>query len=301
MKYEISEILNTAIMTKSISVIVEGVDDIQVYYGIAKSANKIVEIFPIETIDGYAPGCNHIVTAMDDILELPKSNVNFDNYIIGIIDKDVKDFRGEMPTNPLILTLKHYSMESHFVDKKVLPNIFEMITKTPHSLITNNLVDHIYNLISLESEDFFLICLESLKNSLHAEYESAFAYSYSEGRIFSEEDVSKVRLKREELLSFAESLSISRNLDDLKKISKGKWLLHLFCVKTLSATQQVKDLCGTAPVQQCVMCVGNGHSPHHCLYKLKDAINTKTLKNLLTTNVWLPDFDYIRNKLTSMV
>ncbi|MGQ6466019.1 hypothetical protein ACUNEK_06565 [Serratia sp. IR-2025] len=119
MKYEISEILNTAIMTKSISVIVEGVDDIQVYYGIAKSANKIVEIFPIETIDGYAPGCNHIVTAMDDILELPKANVNIDNYIIGIIDKDVKDFRGEMPTNPLILTLKHYSMESHFVDKKV--------------------------------------------------------------------------------------------------------------------------------------------------------------------------------------
>lgn len=53
MKYEISEILNTALMTRTISIIVEGVDDIQVYDSIAKSVDKTAEIFPIETIEGY--------------------------------------------------------------------------------------------------------------------------------------------------------------------------------------------------------------------------------------------------------
>jgi capsule polysaccharide modification protein KpsS len=55
MKYEISEILNTALMTRTISIIVEGVDDIQVYDSIAKSVDKTAEIFPIETIEGYFP------------------------------------------------------------------------------------------------------------------------------------------------------------------------------------------------------------------------------------------------------
>ncbi|HFZ8994406.1 TPA: DUF4435 domain-containing protein [Citrobacter freundii] len=301
MKYEISEILNTAIMTRTISIIVEGVDDIQVYDGIAKSANKVAEIYPIETIDGYSPGCNHVVKAMDDILEIPQSNTSHSNFIIGIIDKDIKDFRGELPVNPLVLTLKYYSMESHFIHKDALPNIFELITKTPRSLITTRFIEHLYEHIEINNEDFFLVCLESLKNSLLNEYESDFAYSYSEGRIFSEEDVRKVRLKRNELLAFADSLSISNNIDDLKKISKGKWLLHFFCVKTLRAAQQYKDLCGTPPVQQCVMCTGNGHSSQHCLYKLKDAITTKNLKHLLKSNVWLQDFDYIRNKLNSMI
>lgn len=301
MKYEITEILNTAIMTRTISIIVEGVDDIQIYDGIAKSVNKTAEVFPIETIEGYYPGCNHVINAMDDVLAIAQSHSNFSNYMVGIIDKDIKDYRGELPVNPLILTLKYYSMESHFVHKDVLASIFELITKTPRSLLTDELIEHLYELISLNNEDFFLICLESLKNALHEDYDSDFAYSYSEGRIFSEQDVSKVRLKRDELLLFADSLAISRSIDDLKKISKGKWLLHFFCVNTLSAAQQYKDLCGTPPIQQCVMCTGNGHSPHHCLYKLKDSITTKNLKNLLMSNVWLQDFDYIRSKFSSMI
>lgn len=301
MKYEISEILNTAIMTKTISIIVEGSDDIQVYDGIAKSVNKLAEIFPIETIEGYAPGCNQIIMAMDDITAIPQSSVSYDRYIVGIIDKDIKDFRGEIPTNNLVFTLKYYSMESHFVDKEVLPSIFELITKTPRSLITNNFIDHLYELISLDDEDFFLICLESLKNSLDEGYQSDFAYSFSEGRIFSEEDILKIRLKKEQLLEFADRLSISRSLDDLRKISKGKWLLHFFCVKTLSAAQQLKDLCGTPPIQQCVICTGNGHSSHHCLYKLKDSITSKNLKHILMNNIWLSEFDYIRNKLSKMI
>lgn len=301
MKYEISEILNAAIMTSSISVIVEGVDDIQVYDKIARSANKTAEIYPIEIIEGYSPGCNHVVTAMDKITEIPQSNLNYSNYIIGIIDKDVKDFRGEIPTNQLILTLKYYSMESHFVDKEALPNIFESIIKAPKSLITNNFIDHLYESISLEDDDLFLVCLESLKNSLNEGYANDFAYSYPEGRIFSEDDLQKIRLKKDELIEFADSLSISKNLNNLKRISKGKWLLHYFCVKTISATQQLKDLCGTEPVQQCIICTGNGHSPNHCLYKIKDSITTKSLKSSLMNNVFLSDFDYIRNKFASMI
>ena len=288
-------------MTKTISIIVEGADDIQIYDGIAKSVNKTAEIFPIETIEGYFPGCNHVVKAMDNILELPESHARHDKYIIGIIDKDIKDYRGELPVNHLVLTLKYYSMESHFVNKEVLPSIFELITKTPRSLITDELVEHLYEQISLDNEDFFLICLESLKNALQNGYESDFAYSFSEGRIFSEEDISKVKVKRNELLAFANSLSISRNIDDLKKFSKGKWLLHFFCVKTLRVAQQYKDLCGTPPIQECVICTGNGHSPNHCLYKLNDYFNAKSLKPLLMKNFWLKDFDYIRDKISSMI
>lgn len=301
MKYEISEILNTAIMTNTISVVVEGVDDIQIYDAIAKSEGKVAEIFPIETIEGFSPGCSDVITAMDEIIAISQTQHEYNKYIVGILDKDVKDFRGELPTNPLILILNYYSMESHFIGRHILPNLLELVTKVPQSLITEDLINYYYHLISLEDEDLFLVSLESLKTALNEGYDSKFSYSFSEGRVFSDTDINNVRQKREELLAFAAEKNLSNSLDDLRRFSKGKWLLHYFCVKAIRAIERLKIECGTHPVKQCVMCAGNGKLEQHCLYKPKDSINTKNLKCFLIKNVWIPDFDYIRNVFKVMI
>lgn len=301
MKYEIGEVLNTAIMTNTISVIVEGADDIQLYDSIAKSADKTAEIYPVESIEGFSPGCSSVISAMDEIISLPQTRWNHQKYIIGIIDKDVKDFRNEMPSNPLILTLCYYSMESHFVGKDILPKLLQLYTKIPNSLITDELIDHYFQLLSLDDEDFYLVSLESLRSALDPTYTSDFSYSYSEGRIFSSHDISNVREKKNSLLAFAGTHGLTNNLSDLKKFSKGKWLLHYFCHKALEGLEQLKIKCGTYPVNPCIICSTQGKSENHCLYKTKDAITTRNIKSSITSNIFLPEFDYIRDTFKQMI
>ncbi|MDO6405701.1 DUF4435 domain-containing protein [Pantoea phytobeneficialis] len=301
MKYEIGEVLNTAIMTNTISVIVEGTDDIQLYDSLAKSAGKLAEVFPIETIDGFSPGCQNVVLAMDEIIRIPQTRWQHKKYIVGIIDKDVKDFRGEVPTNPLILMLCYYSMESHFVSKEIIPKLLQLCTKISNSMITDDLIEHYFQLISLNDEDFFLLSLESLKSALYPSYDSKFSYGYSEGRILSASDISNVREKKDDLLEFANEQGLSNCLPDLKRFSKGKWLLHYFCYKALKEIDNLKVNCGAHPISPCIMCSTNGKLEGHCLYKTKDAINTKNLKHLIMSNIWISEFDYIRDNFKSMV
>lgn len=50
MKYEIGEILNQAIMTGTISLVVEGIDDIKIYETISNEVGKMLSYFLLDVL-----------------------------------------------------------------------------------------------------------------------------------------------------------------------------------------------------------------------------------------------------------
>ena len=300
MKYEVGEILNQAIMTDTISLIVEGLDDVQIYEKIARDVGKDIAVFPIGCIEEYSFGCGHVELAMDEILLFPEGEKYHKDYILGVIDKDVRDYRNEIPKNPLLITLKYYSIESHFINKHVLFESILLNTKTPVSLITPELVSYIYDQVFSESEVLFLFSLEALRCAMIKNYEAIFQYGFSEGRIFSEADKRSILEKKEELYNSALELKLVNNVETLKCIVKGKWLLHYFCHKVSVIINALKESCGVSPQNQCVICAVQADH-NSCLYRLKDGVTPKSFKNTIFGNINSPDLDYIKKRINEMV
>ncbi|MEL0577510.1 DUF4435 domain-containing protein [Pectobacterium punjabense] len=300
MKYEIGEVLNQAIMTNSISLIVEGTDDIKIYEALAINLGKTVAVFPIGCVEGYSPGCGHVVPAMNEVREMPEGDREYSKYILGIIDKDVKDFRMEIPLNPLILTLKYYSLESHFINESVIKDVLIMNTKTPESLLSDDFIGGVFNELAEGSENLFLLTLEALKCSLDSSYEANFQYGFSEGRIFSIEDQRKILEKKDSLLYFADSIGLTGSMQDLKTVTKGKWLIHYVSHKLSEICTTLHTSCGNPPQSQCIICETGGEL-NNCLYRLKEGVTAKTFKNSIFGNLKSTDLEYVKSRICSMI
>ena len=163
MQFDLDEVLNEAIMTKTPCVIVEGVDDIPVYDGIINSSDRNVEVIAIEVIEGYSKGCDQVVEATKKLSETIEFSYDPADYVLGIIDKDVRDFREELPENRLLLVLDVYSIESHFVNPEVIEDVIRICTKSSSDMNTQELRNHIFLKCSNNMEVMFLASLEALK------------------------------------------------------------------------------------------------------------------------------------------
>lgn len=298
MKYVISEVLNEAIMTKTPTVIVEGVDDVKIYDKICKELNGHFFVIPIECIDGYSEGNNQVILAMNDLLTIPSSKHDIIKYIIGIIDKDVRDYRKEIPQNSLIFPLNSYSIESHFVNKDVVKSLISEYTRITEEILTEELLNKIYEDILSELYDLYILSLEALKGSIDNSYQPDFSYSFKEGRVTNITDISKVMKKEKDLLEFAKEHTLNYDIESIKKITKGKWLLFLFCYLLEKHISNLPDKCTKNEVPSCRICKA---SIQKCLYKIKDGVTHKILRvsslNVTNTN----EFDYLRKRLNTMV
>lgn len=289
--------LSGSIMTNIPSVIVEGIDDVKVYDSIIKSINRRHYVLPVECIDGYGEGNEHVIKAMDAIRELPESRYDYSKYIIGIIDKDVRDFRNEMPSNELIFPLQVYSIESHFVNEKNILSSVREITRITSDLALVDLENIIGAEILNKFETLYLFSLDALKGSLDSEYTSCFSYSFNEGRTLEQADIENITARREALLEFADSKGITYNLETLKKISKGKWLLFLYCYHLEKIIRKLPQYCREHKINTCRVCLTDVEK---CLYKIKEGFSHKTIKSLILNHVDSSELSYIKDKLTSM-
>jgi len=297
MKYILSEILNQAIMTKTPIIIVEGIEDVKIYDAIAESIGKKCQVLPIECIDGYHEGNEHVINSMNHILEIPPSRYNYSEYILGIIDKDVRDFRRSIPINPLIFPLSVYSIESHFVNKESILLFIKNLTRATSDLIIEELQEIVIAEVLNKFKDLYLFSLDALKGAIDSEHQSYFSYSFSEGRVIDNTDIISIRQREETLLSFAQDMRIEYNLDTLKKISKGKWLLFLFCYHLEKEIRLLPLKCRTHQVPSCRVCVTDIEK---CLYKIKDGVTHKTLKSIILNSVETNELDYIREKISTL-
>ncbi|MBN3198126.1 DUF4435 domain-containing protein [Pectobacterium brasiliense] len=297
MKYVIGEILNEAIMTDVPAVIVEGIDDVRIYDDICKSLNDDYFVLPIECVDGYSEGNEQVIKAMDSISSLPTSAYEYCKYVVGIIDKDVRDYRGELPENNLVFPLSYYSMESHFINKTVLRKLLSDFTRITNDLLADDLIDYLYSSITSDFDDLYLLSLEALKGAIDSEYASDFSYSFNEGRVTNNVDIEKIRYKRLALLSFAEDMNIDYSIESIKKIAKGKWVIYLFCFLLEKKIHSLPDKCHSQEIASCRTCVANIQK---CLYKIREGVTHRTLRSTSFSITDSDDFSYVRNRLKLM-
>lgn len=292
-KYEADELLNLAIMSKTPYVIVEGADDIRIYESIAKSADVLCEIYSVEMIEGLAGGNDGVIQALEIIesLSMPAGK-SADHFVMGVIDRDARYYRGEMPSLASIFSLNTYSIESHFVSKFSIKPAIDRLTRAP--LAADIDVESIYSRIEGRVFDVYYFSLDALKNAVDPNYQSIVGFSSNAGRRKDRNTVDELHLRKGDLDTFAANLQLTSDIDSLRKFVKGKWLLTAYAEELFTEIQQLVVRCKSAAILRCRMCELDATGP--CLFQVKDGLNKKSLYSILQDFIEIPEFDYIRNE-----
>ena len=125
MQNDLEETVIVAFMCNLPVVIVEGQDDIKFYDNIATLNNINIDVRAIETVDGYAEGCEQVCDAMEEVQELIINDVRLKKYVMGIIDRDVRQYLNTVPEKNNLLVLKYYSYETHLITDKTIGRLIE--------------------------------------------------------------------------------------------------------------------------------------------------------------------------------
>jgi hypothetical protein len=125
----IDELFIEAIMTEVPCVLVEGIDDIEIYSQLSEQLEVKPEVYAIETVKGFTVGCEQVIKAINRLDELPPCEHAIVDHMLGIIDKDVREFRNQLPQSEAILVLKYYSIESHFISSTVIEQLLAPVLK----------------------------------------------------------------------------------------------------------------------------------------------------------------------------
>ncbi|WP_318475554.1 DUF4435 domain-containing protein [Photobacterium leiognathi] len=285
-------------MSKVPSIIVEGVDDIPIYDELVNNIEHDYKVFAVENLEGFNAGCDGVISAMNYIDALPRSRHDYEKFIIGIIDKDVKDFRNEIPDNKYIFPLKYYSMESHFICKDLIIDLVKYSTKTTASLRDLQLENLIFEKIMTSLNNLYYISLDALYGSLDSNYKSDISYSATVGRFKDPVLLNKIELKKTQLQEFADSKGISFNIESMKKFIKGKWLLDVFCIEFEKKLKELPLECTSGAIQSCQCCISEAEEK--CLYKIKEGVNHKSIKTYLMTSTNHNEFGYVKERLLAM-
>ena len=296
--YEIDELLNEAIITGVPVILVEGIDDISIYDEISTKVPFDVEVYAIENIEGFTEGCGQVISAIEELNTLSNDTHTLSNHILGIIDKDVRDYRYEIPEVEPLLVLNYYSIESHFVSEKIISNILSLSTKTNRDLVSDELCHLLMNEIETKLLDLYYFSLEALRNSIDPSYEASFSYSYAPGRIRDPQTRKNVLDKQYDLDAFAASLGLSPCIDSLKCISKGKWLIDIFSQALLNSIDGLQEKCAESSIETCKSCISEAFDK--CLYRIKDGFTKRTIQGLVLSNISGAEVQYIENRIANI-
>lgn len=291
-KFEADEVLNLAIMEKTAYIIVEGVDDIRIYEDIAGSAGVVCEIYSVEMLEGLSGGNDGVIEAMEIIesLRMPEGK-SADQYVMGVIDRDVRYYRNDMPIMGSIFSLSAYSIESHFVSKfSIKPSVNRLTRVSLRDEIDEDLI---YSKVEGNIFDIYYFSLDALKNALDPNYQSVVGFSSNPGRRKDAHTVAQLHSRKADLDAFAATLCLTSDIESLRKFVKGKWLLTAYAEELFREIEQLVAKCKGLEVKQCRMCELDNSAP--CLYRLRDGLNKNSLYSILKDFVNIPDFEYIRD------
>lgn len=298
MKLSIDEVLNEAIMSSTPAIIVEGVDDLKTYISIASSVFERCEVYAVEMIAGHSPGCRDVIEAVRSLYNLNDARHPVENFVIGIIDRDAREYRNEIPGESAILTLEYYSLESHFVCEEVLSAFLAQYTLTHPSKFGPAFAAKLFSEIEQNLLEIYYFSLEALQCALDRVYAADFKYSYAIDRCRQEEVRGRVFAKVPELDGLAARLGLQCCLESLRKISTGKWLLSTFCDLSWETLAKLSSYCGEFGSEQCEFC--RTESPEKCTFRLKKGINSKTLYSGAAEIIQIDTLEYVRRRLAQI-
>lgn len=295
LSYSIEEALVAAIMQEIPLVIVEGKDDVSIYKKLIEKIDKKIDVWPIGLIDGFSSGSKDVIKAIEEIQ--PKLNERSENlkYILGIIDKDIRDFRNEIPDINGLFVLKYYSIESHFATQLHVKKVISLMTD---GNIDDSVLFYVENLLEYDYEELYYISLECLKNACVSGYQSITGYDEKNKKDTSDKNRRKLILndileRQEQLDKFAEDMKITRQ--KLKEIVKGKWLLSAFCNSMREIVFKLKNACKTDLITKCIYCYNNNRN--NCQWKIKVNFEGSQIEQVVLNDLDLDELDYIIKEL----
>ena len=285
-------------MSKTPYFLVEGVDDISVYEAIAKSFDIECEIYSVEMIDGLAGGNSGVIQAMEILDGLNLANgKNVENYVLGIVDRDARFYRQEIPQLASILCLKFYSIESHFVSQEVIRPVIDKITRI--SISDEIDIEVIFQKVECNLIDLYYFSIDALKNAVDPGYQSIVGYSTNVGRRKDAQTISLLQNRKADLDFFAQSLGLSSSIKSMQEFVKGKWLLTAFSEELYEQISKLAPSCKNAIIKKCRMCEFDLQAP--CLFRLKDGFKKNNpLYSLLPDFVGISELDYIKSKMSDV-
>lgn len=275
LKYNLIEQLAACKFNKELMVIVEGKDDYPIYQNIASTVNPQIIVYQVNEFADYEAGCRGVIKCLERLQTEFDKNSNDVSKVLGIIDRDIRPYRNEMPNLKGLYVLKHYSIETYFATRKNLRKLISKISFLPIDNIDNSVIDYAENNFQVSIGKLYLCSLEALKNACTENYDSVIGYDTSIEQILRDKTIlTSISSKKAELEAFGEDFSIS--ILDIKLIAKGKWYLYWFLNHTYPNIKMLKKECYTAHITQCRSCkVGNYND---CLYELKQ--NTYNINQL---------------------
>ena len=291
------ELLQSAIMGELPVVIVEGFDDVRLYEAFADHAGVECDVVASENILSEKEGCEGVIANID-IVESVSNGVDISKHIVGIIDRDARYFRDEIPASTAILMLNLYSIESHFVGEETVRRMLSSVLNAPLGLVQEINIDEAYASVVAKLMMAYPISLEALKNACVRDYNSEVGYSDRIRSVFLSGALPRIHAKRADLDIFANGLHISNCWNDLLLICKGKWLLDLFCDYIHELISELPKRCAARQLTQCQYCLNGTHAK--CLYRWRENYTSAHLRGMALGYVDLPDFAYIRNRLQTL-
>lgn len=299
---DLDELLVESIITNTPLIIVEGKGDVKFYENLcAELPNKDFQVLPVEYFEGYSEGCESVIKAVSDLQDKFSERPENVQYVLGIIDRDVRGFRGELPKDLLgLFVLKYYSYETHFVSRRNLGKLVSHITNVHENNLNEQTLRYLESDLDFRYGELFVISLEALNTACNPDYVSIIGYDAEPGRIVNSLSRSnlmdQLSAKSDELFIFAESLGVK--LSDLPLIAKGKWYLHTFCDSILAKIKGIFGKCKGKEIYQCPYCLID--QPQNCLWKLNMNLGTGDLANYILNFIDVEEVDYIISELSRL-
>jgi len=284
-EYDYEDYLHEAIMGTPL-IIVEGETDI-IYEKIADSVNQnYYDISPIKNLIGKEGN----LALEKFIIELEAyaldKNLEYTPYILGIIDRDYREYENRLPQSKILYILEFYSIESYFVNKEVIRNMLLLGIKSER-LVNDKLVDKLYQEITDELEEsLYLKSLKKLEKHLN-----------------STKNLSQLEIE----------FNFNKSFEILLKITKGKNLLRDFLNKWIEYNQEKKnkktnivikekllyEWCCKSP--EVISCKNHENEDHKifCLYQVIN-YSLHTLENNLFKDISIKSLTPIKNRIKKL-
>lgn len=272
MRYDLFDAVARSIMNHEPMVVVEGKDDYQIYQTIADSVNPAIQVYQVNEFENYAEGCEGVIDCIAILQPKFEEREDVIHKVLGIIDRDVRPYRDEVPDGlrGLFIT-KYYSIETYFATEKNLGRLIEKITHIKSQDIDDSVIVFVKEDFTASLDILYLMSLEALKNAYEEDYNNLLGYGegYSGQRItskkFQESILPELNSKKEDLAAFANSFELTSS--DIKLIAKGKWYLYWYLHHTYPKIKKLKEKCRNGDITQCRSCKAGNHN--HCLFKTK--------------------------------
>lgn len=301
----VNNLLANAVITNRPLLVVEGKDDIQFYDTICEKIQKDFKIVAIENISGYTEGCDKVIDLTLDLQITLTTDTSLQNFYLGIIDKDVRDFRDANYFSTInnylnLFILNYYSYESHYITTGNIKKLIRQFTSINNEILSDDFINIIYNEITSEIVNIlYYPSLEALKNATTQNYISEVGYS-DKFNAFTKNPgkVANINAKISDLDILATNFNLSKDFNQLKLFSKGKWVLECFSELIKKIIIRLNEDCKNGIINQCQYCEHGVNEK--CLYRPKQMLNNAVIASLILPYVDENETIYILQKLTQL-